>query len=274
MIRLALAGATGRMGRCLLELALRDTRFEVVAGLTKPGCAHAGQTQYLAEREVLITEALDATPDVLIDFTVADGTMAWLEVCQQRCIPMVIGATGHSGEQLERIRGATKRIPILNAGNFSFGIAAILEMIDPLVRTLGEGYDVEIIETHHRHKVDAPSGTSLAVVEAIRAARAKMKSPRVGKSNCPNPEDAEPGVIFGRRGECGERPIGQIAVHAVRMGEIVGQHEIHLSGPGETITIRHVAHTRETFASGALRAAAWIVGKSPGLYTMRDVLKG
>ena len=266
MIRLAIAGVCGRMGRTVAELTVRDSRFEIVAGLTIPGDPLVGKALQVADREVQVLLEPPAAVgygelalrpcDVLIDFTVADGTMRWLDYCERRQIPMVIGATGHADKQLERIREAAHQIPIVKATNFSPGIHAILNAVAQLVRDMGPEYDIEIVETHHRHKVDAPSGTAHTILEAIQQAR----------------RDGGP-VVFGRHGRTGERKPGEIGVHAVRMGEHVGQHEIHVSGPGETITLRHTAHSRETFAAGALRAAAWLVSKPAGFYTMRDVLR-
>ncbi len=256
MIRLAVAGASGRTGRCAVELASRDDRFEVVAALTKPGCPTSGSTVRVGESSVSIIETLDTACDVLVDFAVAEGTMAWLDVCIERGIALVSGATGHSDEQLARLRQASGRIPILQAANFSVGIQAILRAVGPIAAKLGEAYDIEIVEAHHRHKVDAPSGTALELADRVAAATGATR------------ED----FVFGREGYVGERPTGQIGVHAVRMGDFVGWHEVHFSGPGEVLTIRHAAHSRDTFAAGALRAAAWIMDKPPGRYTMRDVM--
>ncbi len=253
MIRLAVAGAAGRMGRCVLELASRDPRFEVAAAIdrdaepTLPAC------------------------DVLIDFTDAEGTMAWLDVCRTRRIPMVIGATGHDERQQARIAEVARAIPIVKAANFSIGMQAVLNAVGRIAKDLGEEYDIEIIETHHRHKFDAPSGTALAIVAEIQQALNQSRE-RERDDHVPPPLVGGTKVVFGRHGRVGERPKGQIGVHAVRMGDVVGQHEIHFSGPGETITIRHTAQSRETFAAGALRAAAWIIGKPPGMYSMRNVL--
>ena len=207
-------------------------------------------------QEITITESLNSDCHVLIDFTVADGTMHWLEVCAARNVPMVIGATGHNDQQLETIKKVSQTIAIVKAPNCSIGIQAISNILAKLAKELGAAYDVEIVETHHRHKVDAPSGTALLLADEI------ARSP--GRS----PNDR----VFGREGHTGKRPKGQIGIHAIRMGEMVGQHEIHFSGHGETITLRHIAHSRETFAVGALRAAAWVTAQSPGLYTMQDVL--
>ncbi len=253
MIRLAVAGAAGRMGRCVLELAARDSRFQIVATLGTG-------------------DQLQSNCDALIDFTDAAGTMPWLDACETQRIPMVIGATGHDKAQLARINQVARSIPIVKAANFSVGIQAVLNVLGSFARELGKEYDVEIVETHHRHKIDAPSGTALSILAEVQRTNEQcLERKGAGKGAEPPPGDAT-SVVMGRHGTVGERPRGQIGVHAVRMGDIVGQHEIHFSGPGETITIRHIAHSRETFAAGALRAAAWIIGKPPGQYSMRNVL--
>jgi len=254
---LAVAGASGRMGRCVLELACRDPRFQIAAALTRSDDSRAGVSCAIGEVEVVLLKDLRAPCDVLIDFTVGDGTLVWLETCVARRIPMVIGATGHDEPALVQIREASRTIPVVKDANYSTGIHALLAMLGPLVRKLGDGYDIEIVETHHRHKLDAPSGTALLLLDEILRANGRTRDGH---------------VLFGRSGRSEERAKGQIGVHAVRMGEIVGRHEIHLSGPGETLTLIHAAQSREAFAAGALRAAQWVVGRSPGLYSMRDVL--
>jgi 4-hydroxy-tetrahydrodipicolinate reductase len=238
-------------------MALRDVRFEVVGALAKPACPTVGSTVRVGDRSIEVTERLERECDVLIDFAVAEGTMAWLEVCRDRGIPLVTGATGHDEKQLARIRAVSREIPILRASNFSLGIEALLRFVGMLAEALGEPYDIELVESHHRRKVDAPSGTALTLVEEIAAA--------TGRS-------MDGDVVFGRHGHTGVRPPRQIGVHAVRMGDGIGWHEIHFAGPGETVTLRHNVHSRDTFAAGALRAAAWIVDKPPGLYAMRDVV--
>ena len=257
MIRLAIAGATGRTGRSVLERALGDDRFTVAAALSVTDDPACGSNLRAGSTEVPITDRLEAACDVLVDFTVAAGTMAWIDVCTDRKVPMVTGVTGHDEHQLARIREASATIPIVKATNFSIGINVLLNMIGRLAKELGDDYDVEIAEAHHRHKVDAPSGTALTFLDELLAATGRTRADH---------------AVFGRHGPTGERPPGQIAVHALRLGEMVGHHEIHFGGPGETITLRHTAHSRDTFAAGALRAAAWIVGRKPGLYTMRDVM--
>jgi 4-hydroxy-tetrahydrodipicolinate reductase len=272
MIRLAVTGAMGRMGRCVLELAVRDERFELAAALAAPGCSMNGTNLRVGDRDVRIVERLESECDVLIDFSLPEGTMAWLDVCERREIPLVIGVTGHDDKQWAQIREAGHRIPIVHAANFGVGVNAILSVLSQLARALGDGYDIEIVETHHRHKADAPSGTALAIIEELRRALDQFRDREGAEQNVASSLVGGAPVVFGRHGHTGERPAGQIGVHSVRMGDEVGQHEIHFSGCGETITIRHSAHSRETFAAGALRAAAWIVAQRPGLYSMCDVL--
>lgn len=247
------------MGRCILKLAAKSEGFPITAALVAPGSAEAGKAIYAGDQPVRLTDAIDRECDVLIDASLPEGTAEWVNFCERREIPMVIGVTGHSDAQLSRIREAAHQIPIVLASNFSVGINAIMGIIEPLMRQLGSGFDVEIVETHHRNKVDAPSGTALALVEEIRRAR------RGGG-------DDSAGLVFGRQGKPGPRAEGEIAIHAVRMGEVVGDHLIFFSGAGETISIKHEAHSRNAFAAGALRAAEWVVHQGAGFYTMRDVL--
>ena len=255
-IELAVAGAAGHMGRAVLELAVKDTRFTIAAALvSKDDPTHANAIR-VRDKEIPLSTSLAKPCGVLIDFTQAEGTMHWLEVCRHWQMPMVIGATGHDEKQRATIASAAHEIPIVKASNFSAGIHAMLSRVGALAEQLGPEYDIEIIEHHHRHKIDAPSGTALSLLDEILRATGRTREH----------------VVFGREGRTGERPHGQIGVHAVRMGEVVGHHEIHLSGPGETLSFVHTAHSRTTFASGALRAAAWIVSQRAGSYTMADVM--
>jgi len=244
------------MGRCVLDVASRDPRFEVVAALTRSDDKSCHSVIHFGDNQSCLTDRLVVPCDVLIDFTVGSGTLAWLSVCEAQRIPMIIGATGHHEPASQRIRQAATALPIVQAGNFSTGISAIVGFLAKLSEQLGDSYDVEIVETHHRHKADAPSGTAWSLADEILAAKGRTRAD----------------VIHGRQGQTGERPKGPIAIHSVRMGDVVGQHEIHFSAPGETLTIRHMAHSREVFAVGALRAAAWVIGRPPGLYCMGDVI--
>ena len=258
MIRLAIAGATGRTGSRVLELAGHDDQFEVVAALVAPGSLVIGGKTQCGQRNLAFCDTLKECCDVLIDFTTPAGTMSWLDVCQKQGIALVCGVTGHDDRHLSRLAEAARQIPVLHASSFSCGIEVLGRLIVQLAQELGPAYDVEIIETHHRHKVDAPSGTAMTLL-----ARLAEATGRTMQSN----------AIFGRSGPTAERPTGQIGVHSVRMGDHVGTHEVHFSGLGETLTIRHVAHSRDIFAAGALRAAAWIVRQpSVSLYTLGDMM--
>ena len=257
MIQLAIAGATGRTGRAVVECACKNERFDVVAALTAKGDPMCGQTLQAGPERIDVSHAWSGRADVLIDFSTADGTAYWLDVCRERGIPLVTGVTGHNANQLAHIDEVSRTIPVLKASNFSIGINLLLRLVGDIARDLGPQYDIEIVETHHRNKVDAPSGTALSLLNVLSAA--------TGRSS-------ETNAVFGRHGAVGPRPTGQIGVHAVRLGEIVGRHEIHFSGPGETITLSHAAQSRDTFANGALRAAEWLIGRPAGLYTMRDVV--
>lgn len=262
LIRLAVAGALGRTGRRVVELALADGRFSLVAALIAQDDSRAGGTIPVGRRGVNVFQHLDVPCDVLVDFSTPAGTRAWIDVCRERRIAAVIGTTGLDDELRGAIRDAARTIPIVYAANFSVGIEMVRRLLSQLTASLGEAYDVEIVETHHKGKVDAPSGTALLLAEELRRRRAE----RSGSTNA----DSE--LVHGRHGAVGPRKHGEIGIHAVRMGDVVGQHEVHFSGPGETVTIRHAAHSRDTFATGALRAAAWVVGQPAGLYGMRDVL--
>ena len=257
MIQLAIAGAAGRMGRCVLELASRDPRFEIAAALTRSDDPIDGSAIKVADASIELTQRIEGPCDVLIDFTVGSGTVAWIDVCRLRGIPMVIGATGHSPRDLERIREAARSIPIVKAANFSLGIETIRSVLARLAQELGEDYDVEIVEIHHRYKVDAPSGTALTFADEVLAARGWSR---------------EHNVIYGRQVAEDKRGSKQIGIHSLRMGGNISDHEVHFSGAGETVTLRHRAHSREPYAVGALRAAAWVVAKKPSLYSMLDVL--
>lgn len=261
-IRIAVAGALGRTGRRVVELAAIDRRFAVVAALASPADPSVGQTIQASGQDLPVVDRIDSPCNVLVDFSTPAGTRAWLDVCRERQIAMVIGTTGLDDELRGAIRNAACTIPIVCAANFSVGIEMIRRLLGLLNASLGEAYDVEIVETHHKGKVDAPSGTALLLAEELRRQRAARSASTTSDTR----------LVFGRHGAVGPRKQDEIGIHAVRMGDVVGQHEVHFSGPGETVTIRHTAHSRDTFAAGALRAAAWVVGQPAGLYAMSDIL--
>lgn len=261
MVRIAIAGAAGRMGGRILALAKADQQYDVVASLEKTGHpdlgVDSGEKAGLGRIGLPIQDRTETEFDVLIDFTTPDGSMHWLEYCQACKRAIVIGTTGHTAEQLADIKVAARNIPLLKAANTSVGVNVLLKAVAQVAAALGDDYDIEIVESHHRFKVDAPSGTALALRDSILEATGR---------------DMDKDVIYGRRGQTGKRPTRQIGMHALRIGDVVGEHEVHFGALGETVTIKHSAHTRDTFAQGALRAAAWLAGKPAGRYDMQDVL--
>ena len=260
MIKIAITGAAGRMGRRIAALAIESEQFDIVSAMEAAGDGHlgrdVGELAGVGAFGVKITEALQDTPQVLIDFSLPEGTMRWLEACRGRKVPMVIGTTGLTESQSAEIADTARSLPIVHAPNMSVGVNVLLKIVGEAAKALGADYDVEIAETHHRFKKDAPSGTAMALARAVCAA------------TCKDPEEL---IVHGRSGQCPRKP-GEIGIHALRVGDTVGEHAVYFGNLGETITLAHSAHTRDTFARGALRAAQWLVSQKPGLYTMADVL--
>jgi 4-hydroxy-tetrahydrodipicolinate reductase len=257
MIRLAIVGASGQTGSRVVALAAGHPEFQVVAALTAESDPRLGQPAVPGDPSLVLAADTTATFDVLIDFSTPAGTVQWCGRCFQAGTPFVSGTTGLSDEQQLVLHLAAEKVPVLTASNFSVGINLLLRLVGPIARELGHEYDVEIVEAHHRHKVDSPSGTALSLGKAVAAATGRK---------------LETDAVHGRSGQVGPRPKGQIGFHAVRLGDEVGRHEVHFGGPGETLTLAHRAHSRDPFARGALLAAKWITTQQPGLYSMRDVL--
>lgn len=260
-LRLAVVGCTGRMGQTLVQLATEDPAFDLVAAATTGDDPRLGQDAgSLIGGDaigVLVTNTIDAPCDVVIEFTLPPGCASWTQWCLKNKTPLVSGTTGLTDSQQAALREAAEQIPIVWAPNMSVGVNLMLAMVAELAGRLDEEWDVEICETHHRRKVDAPSGTALSLARAIAEASGR---------------DLDAEAVYGRHGQAGPRPKHQIGIHAVRLGDQVGQHEIHFGGPGETLVLRHTVHSRDTFARGALRAAKWIAGQQPGFYTMGQVV--
>ncbi len=261
MTQLAIAGAAGKMGQRLIALASSDPGLEVAAALEMTGHERigedTGEIAGIGHSGLPLQDRTETEFDVLIDFSRPAGTMHWLEYCLVRRRAMLIGTTGHSAEQLARIEEASMQIPLLKASNTSVGVNLLFKLAAQVAAALGDDYDIEIVEAHHRFKVDAPSGTAVTIRDAILKATGR---------------DAARDVIYGRQGDTGQRPPRQIGMHALRVGDTVGEHEVHFGTLGETLTLKHSAHTRDTFVKGALRAASWLAGKPAGRYTMFDVL--
>jgi 4-hydroxy-tetrahydrodipicolinate reductase len=260
-VRLAIAGCTGRTGATVLRLAACDPAFQVVAAVTVAGDPQLGQDAGAAAGVkplgLTICDTISAACDVLVEFTTAAGAARWARWCGAAGVPLVSGTTGLGEEATSALQEAARRVPVLWSANMSVGVNLLLGLVAQVAERLGQAWDVEITETHHRHKVDAPSGTAKALLAEIARVRG---------------QSAEQIASYGRSGQCGPRPAGQVGVHALRMGEVVGEHEIAFASANETLTFSHRASSRDAFAAGALTAARWIIGRPAGYYTMRDVL--
>lgn len=260
-IRIAVAGCAGRMGSAIIRLVASNSTFALVGAITERGDRligkDAGPTAGVAPLGISITDKFDAPCDALIDFTNPHACLAWADWCAARGVPFISGTTGLSAQQQSALQAIAEKIPLLWARNMSVGVNVLLGVVGRLAHTLGESWDIEIGELHHRHKVDAPSGTALALFETICKATGR---------------DPSRSAQVGRSGDCGPRKPGEIGMHALRLGDYVGEHEVHFATVGESITLRHRAFTRDAFAGGALRAARWLVGRPPGAYSMLDVL--
>ena len=261
MTTLAITGAVGRMGRRLIALTAEDAELEVACALEHEGCEllgkDAGTVAGVGEIGVPIACELRRMADVLVDFSLPAGTAHWVPVAAAHGMAMVLGTTGLDEQTEAAIRAAAETVPIVRAPNMSVGVNLLFRVAGEIARTLGPDYDIEITEMHHRFKKDAPSGTAMGIARSICDALG-----------------LEPGDVLrhGRQGAVGQRPKGEIGMHALRVGDVVGEHTVTFGCLGERIELKHVAHTRDTFVLGALRAAKWVVGKPPKLYTMQDVL--
>ncbi len=256
-MKLAVTGAGGRMGRALIEAIESDGALTLAAALDAAGSPAIGQVA--GQGEVRVSADLGAAVracDALIDFTRPEGTLKHLAACVEHGRAMVIGTTGFSAPQLQVIREAGQRIAIVLSPNFAVGVNVLFKLVDTAARALADGYDIEIVEAHHRHKVDAPSGTALKLGEI--AAQATHRSAK--------------NYAFGREGDTGERPRDQIGFHAVRGGDIVGEHTVMFAGTGERLELVVRSQSRMTYASGAVRAAKWLRKRPAGVYDMADVL--
>ncbi len=264
MTRIAVTGAAGRMGKVLIEAIDEADDLTLGAAIVHPESsligADAGEVAGIGKNGVAlagnIADVRDAF-DVLIDFTFPDLTLENLEFCSQNGKAAIIGTTGMTDAEKEQVRVAADRVPVVFAPNMSVGINVVLNLLQTAASVLGDDYDVEIIETHHRHKKDAPSGTALRLGEAVADALGR---------------DLKECAVYGREGFTGERPQKEIGFETIRAGDVVGDHTVLFATMGERIEITHKASSRMTFAKGAIRAAYWLQGKPAGLYDMQDVL--
>ena len=263
-LKIAVAGASGRMGQMLVQAVLASSDLRLSGALDIPASPQLGQdaAALLGQQSgALITADLRqglAGADVLIDFTRPEGTLAHLAVCRELGVKLVIGTTGFSEAQKEEIALAGQDIAIVMAPNMSVGVNVTLKLLEMAAKALATGYDIEIIEAHHRHKVDAPSGTALKMGEVIASA--------IGR-------DLNECAVYERFGHTGERDPSTIGFSTIRGGDIVGDHTVLFAGTGERIEVTHKSSSRATYAQGSLRAARFLAGRATGLYDMFDVLE-
>ena len=264
MLKLAVLGAAGRMGRAVLSCALEAGDVKIVGAVTEPKDPLLGRDAgELAGGDSIGVPLTDERSQALhaakvaIDFTLPAVAEANLRACVEHGTALVVGTTGLEERQIKAMETAAHDIPIVYARNMSVGVNVFMELVARAAKALGEGYDVEIREAHHRHKADAPSGTALALGERVAAAQGRKLSEL---------------AVYERQGQTGPRVPGTIGFSVVRGGNIVGEHAVRFIGAEEEVEFAHHAGDRKTFARGALRAARWAVGRAPGLYSMADVL--
>lgn len=275
--RVGINGVAGRMGRQLLAAVLERRDCSIGAGLEAPGNSAVGvdvlllaghidpalnAAQGTNSSRVCVSDSLEAVSDqldVVIDFSRPDASMALLETIasSERSNAVVIGTTGFSATQKSQIEKLSEKLPLVMASNYSVGVTLCLELLRTTAATLGDDYDVEVIEAHHRNKIDAPSGTALSMGEAVAGALGR---------------DLEDCAVYGRQGNTGVRSQTEIGFETIRAGDIIGDHTVLFAGEGERIEITHRATDRMAFARGAVRAACWLVDQPPGLYDMADVI--
>jgi len=259
--KLLIVGAAGRMGRRILSLGMEASQFDIIAAVERNGHPDIGKDAGLVAAAGQINVKLDSVyrpgADVAIDFSTPEAADKTIDYCLEDGAALVLGTTGLSDEQQEKIKAASEKIPVIYGTNMSVGMNVLFALVGKVASMLSEEYDIEIVEQHHRFKKDAPSGSALTLAKNICIATGR---------NFPDC------IVGGRSGKDALRQKGNIGIHSVRAGDIAGIHSIIFSTLGETVTLNHTAHSRDGFARGALRAAKWLVGKKPGLYSLGDVL--
>jgi 4-hydroxy-tetrahydrodipicolinate reductase len=269
MIRVIVSGAAGRMGRRLLELVQQDPETIVVGALESADHPAIGQAVASLITDVPVGKAGDVSvtadipaalgADVILDFSVPEQSLRLAAVAAERGLPIVVGTTGLDGAQKQKLQEASARTAVLFAPNFSVGMNVVFRLAAEAARLLGPAYDIEIVESHHRFKKDAPSGTALRLAERVAEATGR---------------DLDETAVYGRQGMPGARTRAEIGIHALRRGDIVGEHSVTFTSLGETVEIVHRAHSRDAFARGAVQAAKWLAGKPAGSYGIEQVLGG
>lgn len=264
MVRVVVAGAMGRMGSRITALSREYEDIRLTGVFEKKGHKDIGRDIGpligIGEIGVILQDGIDKVidiADVIIDFTHTSSTLDHLRLASSKGKAMVIGTTGFTGDEIREIKSLTAEIPCVLAPNMSIGVNLLLKVLRDIATVLGDDYDIEIIEAHHRLKKDAPSGTAMKMAQVIASTLNR---------------DLDDVAVYARKGMIGERTKREIGIQTIRAGDIVGEHTVLFGAMGERIEITHKASSRDTFARGALRAALWIHGKAPGLYNMQDVL--
>ncbi|HTL31255.1 MAG TPA: 4-hydroxy-tetrahydrodipicolinate reductase [Tepidisphaeraceae bacterium] len=260
MTSIAITGAAGRMGTRLVALAKAAGVFEILGAIERTGHpAHArdaGDVAGVGPIGLPIMSDLRTTPQVLIDFSSPESMRAWLKTCREKKIAMVVGTTGLNDGDHKLIDEAAKDIAVLQAPNMSLGVNLMFKVAEQLARTLGDDYDIEVVEAHHRFKKDAPSGTAMGLADAILKGKGRTRD----------------SLKYDRHGDDVVRKPGEIGMHALRIGDEVGRHTAYFAALGERLELTHVATNRDTFAHGALKAARWLAQQKKGRYTIPDML--
>lgn len=262
MIKIAVNGALGRMGRRISNIVIKDERCHLVGALEHVDNPQLGKSLGNFIELPCKTEVTTEIPEdtqVLIDFSLPPGLEGRIPECMEKKIALVSGTTGLTESQLAKLREAAQVIPVLHGTNMSLGVNLLRRLVRQAAQSLGDDFDIEIVELHHHHKIDAPSGTALTLYEDICETLDR------------DPKDT---AVHGREGKTGKRSRKEIGLHALRLGDVVGEHTVYFCNEGEKIELKHTAHTRDAFAQGAVHAARWIAGKPVGLYSMENVLFG
>ncbi len=264
MINIGVIGAGGRMGRMLIEAVQDNPQTSLSAAIEREGSSligtDAGEVAAIERLNIKIVDDLVSVIDdidVLIDFSLPDATEQNMQTCAEHKVAMVIGTTGFNEQQEQVLTEASKHIPIVYAGNYSTGVNLSLKLLGMAAKAFGNEADVEVIEAHHKHKIDAPSGTAYMMAQAVAEARG---------------QNLKEVAVYGREGQTGAREAGSIGIHAIRGGEIIGDHTVMFIADGEVVEITHRARARMTFAAGAVRATTWVIQQKAGQYNMQDVL--
>ena len=258
---LIINGAAGRMGKRIVAIAIETGNFNIIAAVDHAEHPDLGKDAGIlagtGELGIQLTSDFPANADVLIDFSLPQAADRTIDHCAENGIALVMGTTGLTSEHLDKIAALARKTPVIQATNMSVGMNSLFKIVAKTAQMLGEEYDIEIVEAHHRFKKDAPSGSALTLAESIAEATDR---------------DYPGCLVHGREGTDALRKKGTIGMHAIRAGDITGDHSVIFSSLGETVTVSHSAHNRDNFVRGAVRAAVWLNGKEPGQYSMADVL--